>query len=64
MALLFKFYHCARFQLCTLQTVPKLVVESLQLTEANAIHRSLKTACLHENHVVADSIGYNITKGA
>ena len=37
MATLLKFYHCGRFQFCTLQTVPKLVAESRLLVEANAI---------------------------
>ena len=48
MATLLKFDHCGRFQFCTLQTVPKLAAESRQLVEANAIHRSLKTARLTE----------------
>ena len=58
MATLLKFYHCGRFQFCTLQTVPKLAAESRLLVEANAIHRSLKTARLDENNVVAGSLGY------
>ena len=58
MATLLKFYHCGRFQFCTLQTVPKLAAESRLLVEANAIHRSLKTARLDENYVVAGSLGY------
>ena len=49
---------CGRFQFCTLQTVPKLAAESRLLVEANAIHSSLKTACLDENNVVAGSLGY------
>ena len=60
MATLLKFDHCGRFQFCTLQTVPKLAAESRQLIEANAIHRSLKTAHLDENKVVAGSLGYYI----
>ena len=60
MAKLLKFCHCGRFQFCTLQTVPKLAAESRQLIEANAIHRSLKTAHLDENKVVAGSLGYYI----
>ena len=56
MATLLKFYHCGRFQFCTLQTVPKLAGESRQLIEANAIHRSLKTTRLDENNVVAGSL--------
>jgi hypothetical protein len=51
-----KFDHCGRFPFCTLQTIPKLATESRQLIEANAIHRSLKTACLAENNVVAGSL--------
>ena len=56
MATLLKFNHCSRFPFCTLQTVPKLAAESRQLIEANAIHRSLKTARLDEK-VVAGSLG-------
>ena len=56
MATLLKFYHCGRFQFCTLQL--KAAAESRQLIEANAIHPSLKTACLDENNVVAGSLGY------
>ena len=37
MATLLKFYHCGRFQFCTLQTVPKLADESRLLVEDNAI---------------------------
>jgi hypothetical protein len=62
-ATLLKFYHCGRFQVCTLQTVPKLAAESLQLIEANAIHCSVKTACLDENNVVASSQGYCSVNG-
>ena len=58
MATLLKFYHCGRFQFCTLHTVAKLAAESRLLVEANAIHRSLKTARLDENNVVAGSLGY------
>ena len=58
MATLWKFCHCGHFQFCTLQTVPKLAAESRQLVEANAIHRSLKTACLDEINVVAGFLGY------
>ena len=36
----------------------KLAGESRQLIEANAIQRSLKTARLDENYVVAGSLGY------
>ena len=60
MATLLKFDHCGRFQFCTLQTVPKLADESRLLVEANAIHSSLKTACLDENNVVRGSLGYYI----
>ena len=59
MATLLKFDHCC-FPFCTWQTVPKLAAESRQLIEANAIHRSLKTACLNENKGVAGSLGYYI----
>ena len=58
METLLKSDHCGRCQFCTLQTVPKLADESRQLIEANAIHRSLKTARLDENKVVAGSLGY------
>ena len=58
MATLLKCYHCGRFQVCTLQMAPKLAAESRQLIEANAIHRSLKTAHLDENNAVAGSLGY------
>ena len=58
MATLLNFYNGGRFQFCTLQTVPMLAPESRQLIEANAIHRSLKTARLDENNVVAGSLGY------
>ena len=44
----------------TLQTAPKLAAKSRQLIEANAFHRSLKTARLDENNVVAGSVGYYI----
>ena len=60
MATLLKFDHCGRFQFCTLQTVPKLAAERRQLIEANVIHRSLKTARLDQNKVVAGSLGYYI----
>ena len=36
------------------------MAESRQLIKANAIHRSLKTARLDENNVVAGSLGYYI----
>ena len=58
MATLLKFDHCGRFQFCTLQTVPKLADESRLLVEANAVHRSPKTARLDENNIVAGSHGY------
>ena len=58
MATLLKFDHCGRFQFCTLQTVPILAHEIRQLKDANAIHRSLKTACFDENKVVAAPLGY------
>ena len=60
MATLLKCYHCGRFQVCTLQMAPKLAAESRQLIEANAIQRSVKTAHLDENNVVAGSLGYYI----
>ena len=58
MATLVEFDHCGRFLFCTLPTVPKLAAESRQLIEANAIHRSLKTARFDENKIVAGSLGY------
>ena len=59
MATLLQFDH-GRLPFCTLQTVPKLAAESRQHIEANAIHRSLKTARLDEIKGVAGSLGYYI----
>ena len=62
MATLLKFYHCGRFQFCTLQTVTKLADESRQLIEVDAIHRSVKMACFDENNVVAGYLGPRFSK--
>ena len=41
-------------------SVLQLTAESRQLIEDNAIHRSLKTARLDKNKVLAGSLGYYI----